>query len=62
MLLSGKSENGNALVLEPVISMPKVTSHKAVEKQTKSQKPTHKDEKIAFVLFLVGGFTIWNTF
>ena len=56
----GKNEKANSLVLgprnplrgEPVISMPKVTSHhKAVAKQTHahelSKKPTHKEEKIA---------------
>ena len=27
-----------------------------------AKKPTHEDEKIALVLFLAGGFTIWNIF
>ena len=27
-----------------------------------AKKPTHEDEKIALVLALVGGFTIWNIF
>ena len=64
----GKNEKVNSIVLgprtplvlgyhscgEPVITMPKVMSHKAIAKQTKSQKPTHEEEKIAFVLFLAG--------
>ena len=29
----------------------------------KNQKPiTHNEEKIAFVLFMAGGFAIWNMF
>ena len=48
---------------EPVISMQKVMGHKAIAQQTQAKKPTtHKDEKIALVLFLTGGFTIWNIF
>ena len=27
-----------------------------------AKKPTHKDEKIALVFFLTGGFVIWNLF
>ena len=48
----GKNENVNALVLEePVISMPKVTSHKALSHAHElAKKPTHEDEKIAFSL------------
>ena len=59
-----KNDEVNALVLEePVISMPKVTNHKAVAQQTQAKKPTtHEDEKIALVLFLADGFTIWNIF
>ena len=56
----------HALVLEPVISMPKVMSHEVVAQQTHahelSQKLTHEEDKIAFVLFLAGGFAIWNIF
>ena len=66
----GKNDKVNALVLEPVI-MPKVTSHKdskVIAQPTHahelSQKPTitHNKEKIALVLFLAGGFAIWNMF
>ena len=36
----------------------------AVTHRDSEQKPntTHKEEKIAFVLFLAGGFAIWNMF
>ena len=73
----GKNDKVNALVLEePVIPVPKghpshgvtarpwaLQAHKAIAKQTQVKKPTtHKDEKIALVLALAGGFTIWNIF
>ena len=62
-----KNENVNPLVLELVISMPKVTSHKVVAKQTHThelKKPniSHEEEKISLVLFLTSGFAIWNMF
>ena len=61
----GKNQKVNSLVLEPIISK-NFTSHKAVAEQTHAhelaKKPTHKEKKIAFVLFLAGGFTIWNIF
>ena len=62
----GKNEN-DALVLEPVIPLPKDNlSHKAVAQQTHAhelaKKPTHEDERIALILFLTGGFAIWNIF
>ena len=58
-----KNEKVNSLVLEPVTSMPKVTSHKALAHALElAKKPTHEDEKIAFVLFLTGSFTIWFMF
>ena len=41
-------------------------AHKAVAQQTHAhelaKKPTHEEEKIALVLFLTGGFVIWNIF
>ena len=54
----------NSLVSEePIIPMPKgYPSHKAIAQQTQANKPTHEDEKIALVVFLAGGFTIWNIF
>ena len=64
----GKNEKVNSLVLEePVIPMPKDhPSHKVVAKHTRAhelaKKLTHEDERIALVLFLTGGFVIWNIF
>ena len=67
----GKNDKVNSLVLgpmgptcrEPVIPMTKGhPCHEVIEQQTQahelSQKPTHEEEKIAFVLFLAGGFVI----
>ena len=69
----GKNVEVNSLVLEPtsidepVVSVPKGhPSHKAVAQQTHApelaKKPTHEDQEIALVLFLTGGFVIWNLF
>ena len=66
----GKNNEVNSLALdpasgeEPVIYMPKGhPSHKVVAQQTQAKKPTtHEDEKIALVIFLSGGFTIWTFF
>ena len=63
----GKTDKVNALVLEePVISTPKVMNHKVVAQPTHAhelaKKPTHEEEKIALILFLTGGFTIWFLF
>ena len=63
----GKNDKVNSLVLEPVIPVPKDhLSHKDVAQQTHAhelaKKPTHEDEKIALILFLTGGFVIWNIF
>ena len=35
-----------------------------IQKQTitQLQKPTHEEEKIALILFLTGGFTVWYAF
>ena len=71
----GKNDKVNSLALEPVISMPKITSHKVVAKQsmqsgvplgphahelTKKPNISHEEEKIALILFLASGFAIWN--
>ena len=64
----GKNVEVNSLVLEEsIIPMPKGhPSHKVVTQPTHThelaKKPTHEDEKMSFVLFLAGGFTIWNIF
>ena len=61
-------------MLEPVISMGPVglgspmpkghLNHKVVGKQTQAKKPniSHEEERIALILFLAGGFVIWNMF
>ena len=67
----GENDKVNALVLVPVISkgvMPKIKSHKVIAQPTHAhelaQKPTiiHKEEKIALILFLTGGFAMWFMF
>ena len=58
----GKNENVNALVLEEPVMGP---SHdKAVAQQTQAKKPniSHEEQRIALILFLTGGFVIWNIF
>ena len=57
----GKNDKVNALEL----TKPKI-SHKVMQATIthKNQEPqtiTHNEEKIALVLFLAGGFAIWNT-
>ena len=57
----GKNENVN-------LTVPAIKSHKSnslMQKPNishKKQEPTHNEEKIAFVLFITGGFAIWNIF
>ena len=57
----GKNEKVN-------LTVPAIKSHKInslAQKPNFSQEPqpiTHNEEKIAFVLFLAGGFAIWNMF
>ena len=63
----GKNDEVNLMV--PAIKShntssiePTTITHSPATSQ-KNQKPiTHNEEKIALVLALVGGFTIWNTF
>ena len=60
----GKNVEVNCLELAKVIALePSIKSYKVIAKQAQAKKPTtHKDEKIALVLFLAGGFAIWNIF
>ena len=66
----GKNEKVNSLDLAKVIALKltkaSIESCKVIAEQTHAhelaKKPTHGEEKIAFVLFLVGGFAIWNIF
>ena len=60
----GKNENVNALVLEEPIILMGPSHDKAVAQQTQAKKPniSHEEERIALILFLTGGFVIWNIF
>ena len=60
----GKNDEVNALEPAKVIALkPSIKNYKVVAKQTQTKKPTtHEDEKIALVLFLVGGVTQWHIF
>ena len=60
----GKNVEVNYLEQAKVIALePSIKSYKVVANQTQAKKPTtHKDEKIALVLFLAGGFAIWDIF
>ena len=60
----GKKDEVNSLEPAKVIALePSIKIYKAIAKQTQAKEPsTQEDEKIALVLFLVGGFTIWNIF
>ena len=61
----GKNVEVNSLVLEePVITMSKGhQSQKVVAHAHElAKKPTHEEEKIAWILFLAGGFAICNIF
>ena len=69
----GKNDEVNEM---PKISHQSTITHHELEKKpniTQAQKPTithdelakvptHEDEKIAFVLFMAGGFAIWKIF
>ena len=67
----GKNEKVNLTVphktnsIEPtIITTAQGLTHAPAISQ-KKQEPhtiTHNEEKIAFVLFMAGGFAIWNTF
>ena len=66
----GKNVEVNFLVLEPtsgeehIIPMPKGhTRHKVVAHTHElAKKRTHEEKKITLILFLAGGFAIWNIF
>ena len=56
-----KSHNTNSLKPTTITAAQGLTHTPAISQ--KNQKPvTHNEEKIAFVLFMAGGFAIWNMF
>ena len=59
-----KSHNTNCIKPTTITAAQGLTHTPAISQ--KNQKPkttiTHKEEKIAFVLFMAGGFAIWNMF
>ena len=60
-----KSHKTNPLGLAKALTAVKPNiSHGVAERprarRAHKQKPTHNEEKIALVLFLAGGFAVWN--
>ena len=51
-----KSHKTNSLAQKPNFS------HGVAHKKQEPQPITHNDEKVALILFLTGGFAIWNIF
>ena len=59
----GKNENVNASLAKPEEETTKLsTIRKVVMKSAEKITITHKEERVALVLFLAGGFTIWVMF
>ena len=64
----GKNDEVNLMV--PAIISHKTNSlaqkpnfsHGVAHKKQEPQPTTHNDEKVALILFLAGGFAIWNIF
>ena len=56
-----KSHNTNSI--EPTtITTAQGLTHAPAISQKNQKRTTHNEEKIAFVLFMAGGFAIWNIF
>ena len=60
-------ENENVNLMAPAINSHKTNSfaHKpnsVIIKRQEHQSATHDDETVALILFLAGGFAIWNNF
>ena len=56
-----KSHKTNSIEPTTITAAQGLTHTPAISQ--KNQKPiTHNEEKIAFVLFMAGGFAIWNMF
>ena len=62
----GKNSEVNTLELAEIsnkVVVQPTSTHKTLEQeQTNTQTITHKNEKIALILFLAGGYMIWNMF
>ena len=60
----GKNEKVNLRVPHKTNSLAQKPnfSHGVAHKKQEPQPITHNEEKIAFVLFITGGFAIWNIF
>ena len=61
----GKNENVNLTVLVMKSHKTNSLAQKPNFSHNEKQEPqpiTHNEEKIAFVLFITGGFAIWNIF
>ena len=50
------------LAKKPNITHELTQAQKPTHTYESAKKPTNEDEKIALVLFLTGGFAIWNIF
>ena len=50
------------LAKKPNITHVLIQAQKPAITHESAKVPTHEDEKIALVLFLTGGFVIWNVF
>ena len=58
-----KSHNTNSIEPTTITASQGLTHTPAIsQKNQKSKTITHTEEKIAFVLFMAGGFAIWNMF
>ena len=61
LLSDGKFSLGKHNKVNALLSTPKI-SHKPTITHAQKQTITHKDEKVALVLSLAGGFVIWYAF
>ena len=60
--ISHQSTITHELAKKPNITHVLTQAQKPTITHESAKKPTHEDEKIALLLTLAGGFTIWNIF
>ena len=60
--ISHQSSITHELAKKPHITHELTQAQKPTHTYELAKKPTHENEKIALVLFLTGGFAIWNIF